>query len=558
MGRKGLLSGSFWLSFTAVFVALAGLGFAAQLEQRADPLNYYTPTMHNITMNYTGTTVGARINATYPGGFTFLSASANCTHDASAKNVSCSNIQPNTTAWYSVNSTGPSAEFAVSVFSAVVTNTSFRADDIKIVNISDLNIADTLIELGRGRGDYIYSTRYGGSKQENGTTYFPANSKTQLWYLHRIYNIGQYLGLQQEGQNITLNCTYPGLPVVSKHPQASRIANESGNWTVNYTFDGTVEGSFWKMAWTSIETQRNSQQSLADGANITANCSATTYDFSTGKVRTNGELVLLTAATTTPVAVNASPQNSTLARGQSENPITYTVTNNGRYKIRDLQLEFEAPQYSKWISVRGELFGTSIQKYNLELPELSAGESAVVQLVARFDIPATATDAAAIKLGKWDAAFIPPWEMASYNPLKIEQKDNDIVQVATINLNNTSSVYSVKGSTDTIVTELGKTRAFLDELAFLVTDSVGGGTTVEATSPGGQVQQISGTSSGNQQSSIGYSGGSTFQVTQIISNNAWLVILLGAIIVAGYLIIGKDSSSRRNSAQVIYKPLMHG
>jgi len=147
------------------------------------------------------------------------------------------------------------------------------------------------------------------------------------------------------------------------------------------------------------------------------------------------------------LSVTASSDIASIGNGTSEVLITYTVTNNEVYPINSLMLEIASPEDAVFIGARGELWGTSQDKYTYELPNLESGESVQLQLVARFDT-SSSSDTSLLLTEGVEAQYVPTWELNAYNPMAYLQ---------TMSLTDTQNVnYGVSSTITNLLEQINR------------------------------------------------------------------------------------------------------
>ncbi|PIN73879.1 hypothetical protein COV20_02065 [Candidatus Woesearchaeota archaeon CG10_big_fil_rev_8_21_14_0_10_45_16] len=488
---------------------------------RADKINYYqTAENHTITItNDEGSTTS--YNFTLPTGW---AAFASSTCSVNATGVNCNGIANGGTAL--VNLTNPTSDFEYTVTTVDIHGGS--TNDVKFLMINPSEIFHTLVEYGRGRGNYFFDSATSGNTSGSGatgtgTTYLPNGTDFELNYLHKVLNIRQYYGFSSSlGENATWTCVYPNQTSVRQH-QAINISRGL-NWTVTYQID-EIGGSWERMGYFG---QRFGRSEYPTGQNITVNCTDLKYTLTAagGNVSVGEGSFILQFRSRTPFTVFAS-SSSTINNGTQEVEITYNINNTEIYTADSPFIEIQSPKYATFIGTRGELWGSSRDRYVLESTEMSSGGSEQITLVARFDTSTVPSTVSAVNLSRGvNIRFIAPWEANAYNPQEYIQEipegnigttsfnlgvQTSIVAVqsllSTINetsffINTTSNTLeniiryvnetrwnqttaqdiidaiisntsSITTNNSEIMTQLERMREFDEELVFLVTDSFG-------------------------------------------------------------------------------------
>lgn len=386
---------------------------AVTLNQTGTPLNYFYHRTHNVTVTIGGVSGLSNfyVNVTVPTGWTITGRSAGSVL-----------AETRVITWYFASPTGSEliyytmtpdtsvAELTKSTMASSYNHSTqgppVAGQNLTFIRIGDTRVIDILEELGRGNGNYPYSTRYGG------TIYIPASTTTQIYFLTRIYNIAQYLANTTEtAKSVTMYCEYPASqPTVTYH-LVNTLAKSTNVWQANYSIS-EIEPSWWRMGYVGIDISN-----LAVGTNLTVNCTNLRYNFAHGSINVTNQTFTLSAATVTPITVTASASNVSINQGQTENEIIYNISNSGPYDIDEPQFEIQAPANSLFIGTRGELWGTAMKKYTISLPRLQSQQSFNTTLVARFDV----TTDGSITLGTITSRFVPPWETTAYNPAELIQ-----------------------------------------------------------------------------------------------------------------------------------------
>ena len=383
---------------------------ADEIIQSADRLNYWNSETHTVSVTNNGTSSVA-VNITMPGGFTYDSGS--CTHSSGV--ITCT-LNQGQTKNYVVNSSSSSAEYQLSVFSPVANNT-YTSNNVSFLRIKDEEIFHTLVEYGRGRGNYFFDSMQHGLAGSGhtgvGCAYLPNSTLFELNFLHKVLNVKQYFGdLTAEAYNAAFSCIYPNRTVVRQHLITGTQRNSSGTY-VSYKIS-KIEGSWERMGYLGMDFKENLQHV---GENLTVNCTNLTYSFPAGggNIVVDEDSFTLQVRDRNPFTASAST-SATIGNGTQEVLITYNITNNELYTSDDVVIEIDAPPYAAFIGTRGELWGAAQDQYRIEKTELQPGESEIIALVARFDT-ANAPAISGINLTKGvKIQFTACWEANAYNP----------------------------------------------------------------------------------------------------------------------------------------------
>lgn len=406
-----------------------------------DKLNFWDSETHTVIItNDEGVSVD--LNATMPAGFVF-DTSSDCTNP-SGQIVYCAAISDDSSATFTM--TSPSSgvgEYEVLTLTSTAGATSLS--DIKFVRIKDEEIFLTLVEYGRGKGNYFYSSqgRGGSGQQATGYAYIPTNTHFELNFLHKLYpTIGNYLSVPTaEGEGLSITCTYPNVTLL-KHHLATDVT--LGNPVeIDYTAD-LLTTSWERLMWA---VQSFDAGVYSDGNTITINCTNIHYYLpeANGNISISEDSFTLEFATKTPVTISASSDPGTINNGTSEVDITYVVTNTEGYPLSvssdPLYITLLSPDGADFIGVKGELWGTSLDEYDLEIPNLDAGETYTITLTTRFDTSSMTATSVNLSRGA-EVQFVPSWEINSYNPMSITQ-DVLVTDTITIDYGSQSNIVGV-------------------------------------------------------------------------------------------------------------------
>lgn len=489
-----------------------------------DRLNYWEQENHTISMGWTGGGL-ANLSALIPSGWEFISGSG-CTNISQA--VICNNVTNGSEVSFVMQVINASAhpEFEISSVEINATSggSSFFSPDLRIIRVQDHNIFHTLVEYGRGRGNYFFDSYAAGTAGSGhtgvGCSYIPSDTMLELNFLHKVVNIKQkFMLASSTAEEATFTCTYPDNNIVRIH-LAEEMTDLGSLVQVDYAIP-EIEGSWERMGYVGINFAASS---YGVNENITINCTNITYSLpgAYGDVIVDEDSFTLEFRNKYPFTVSASGLGI-IGNGSQEMEITYNITNSEQYTVNDVIIEISAPQYATFIGVRGELWGTSLEKYRLERIEFAPGETEQVTLVARFNTSGAPQNMTELPLsGGISIEYVTCWEANSYNPSRYVQYltavgngtanmslSTEIVNlierilrieliVTEINrtvyeidstllefyyyMNNTvwgnltaqdllDKMQNSTNGTGDILTQISYLRQFNDELAFLVTDS---------------------------------------------------------------------------------------
>ena len=359
----------FSVYISAIFLILLVPSILAASTARTDKLNYFiTAENHTIVItNNEGATIN--YNLSVPSGWT--ASNVSCT-EVNSSNVFCNDVADGATAEFLLENPTTDDNYTITAVSI----TGGTTNDIKFIAIDPDEIFYTLVEYGRGRGNYPFD-----SIGDITYPYLPNGTEFELNYLHKIFNIKQYYGLASSvAENATWTCTYPNYTSIRHH----LITNISIgiDWTASYEINET-EGSWERMGFFG---QRIPSRAYNAGDSFLINCTDVGYNLfdAGGNISIDEDSFSLEIRNREPVIVNAST-TSTLGNGSQEVEIVYIINNSEFYPLDSVVVEIQSPQLSTFIGIRGELWGTSKDKYLMERTEIAASDSESITLVARFN-----------------------------------------------------------------------------------------------------------------------------------------------------------------------------
>lgn len=277
---------NWWILILIVFALVLPVSLAADLTHRVDSLNYFDS--KNITVSVTWSGSGAmNINSSLPAGFSFTSTNncglgynLSCSCNSTNLLVNCTGITSGTTYLFVINGSLANQEYLISQIRTTNGTVSAEPTNISLLRIKDSEIFHTLVEYGRGRGNYFFDTynslnASGSGHTNTGCLYLPNGTDFELTYLHKILNIKQYYGLASaDAKNATFECTYPNNTVVRQH-LASTIS-KGAVWDAIYSISD-IEGSWERMGYLS-QSFDASEATL--GTNFTITCKNIGYTLS--------------------------------------------------------------------------------------------------------------------------------------------------------------------------------------------------------------------------------------------------------------------------------------
>ena len=224
------------LIVTCIILAFISLSFAVtaadEISQYADRLNYYSTSLsHTVNVSNTGTQ-GASVNITCPSDISFSSGSG-CS-SVTATIINC-DVAASGSSSYTVTDSGSAvAEYTVSKCYVSSTNNTYTSqNNVSFLRVKDREIFHTLVEYGRGRGNYFFDTIAPGVAGSGhtgvGCSYVPNATMFELNFLHKVLNIKHWFGdLKADAYNATFSCNYPNSTVVRQHLITAIITNSSG------------------------------------------------------------------------------------------------------------------------------------------------------------------------------------------------------------------------------------------------------------------------------------------------------------------------------------------
>lgn len=410
---------------------------AADIEPLADRVNYWDSEQHTVTVT-NNCDVSAQVNITMSGSFVYDSGT--CSNSGSI--ITC-DIASGSSKTYTVNSSSSDSEYDVTTFTAV-TNNSCTVSTTSFIKIKNYEIFHTLVEYGRGRGNYFYDTYGGGDYAGSGHTgigcpYLPNGTMFELNFLHKVNNVKQYFGdLSATAYNASFSCVYTNDTVVRTHLITDVVTNSTGTY-LDYLIP-KIEGSWERMGYVGMDYDAGDHDF---GQSFTINCTDITYymPIAGGNFLVEEDSFTFNIRNRYPFVASAS-STAIIGNGTQEVIITYNITNNELYTLDDVIIEIQAPPYAQFIGIRGELWGYAQDQYRIEKAQLLPGESEVIRLVARFDTT-NAPDMSTIDLTNGiKTKYTTCWELNAYNPNEYTQILTGIGS-ETVNMSIPSNIISV-------------------------------------------------------------------------------------------------------------------
>lgn len=439
MNKTAMPSILFLLIFSMFFITPASAQIAAGLPGLyetntnvtaiADRINWYSSERHNVTVNYTGFN-SIHADFIFPSGWSVIFNGTNCANN-SGLNVSCNLSKgidgtPSGTFVVASPTSAPPALYNVTEIKAVINGSPTTGDtsnSMKFLRIRDAEIFYTLIEYGRGRGNYFVNTRANDTDgTRSGYPFIPNETTIELNYLHKIFNIRQYLGLapskSSNAYNATFTCIYPSDAVVRTH-LVTNITRTS-IWNASYKVE-EIEGSFERMGFLGQAVQNGS---YATDGTLTINCTTIKYALpdAGGNVSINNNGITLVVKKKYPFTIQANSTPNPIGTGTQEILVNYTINNTEMFPLEDVTIDISAPPYAQFVGVRGELFGEATRFYSFHRTRWNANGTETIILVARFNTTGiTATSLNVTGPEGVRISFIAPWDANAYNPFKTVQ-----------------------------------------------------------------------------------------------------------------------------------------
>jgi hypothetical protein len=447
-----------------LLMLILSIGMTSASGVTTNRLNWFTSEQHSVTITNTGGTTQNGIS-TMPAGFSFVSSPSGCTNP-SGQIINCSSITSGGSKTFIMSSPVSGTEYSLSVMPTILGVTSLN--NVSFINIRNDEVFHTLVEYGRGRGNYFYDSMGTATSAGTGVGYrfVPNGTAFELNYLHKIFNIKQYYGLSTaDATDVSFTCDYPVHTVVRQHLTESIVKGLS-EWTVSYAIP-RIDGSFERMGFLGMDIDAG-EYSVGD--NMTINCTGIDYNLADayGHVVVDEDSFYLQIRDPEPIGMTASASPTTIGNGTSEVEITYTFTNNELYPIDGVIMEIDAPPLAQFIGVRGELWGAAKDKYAYELTQMTPGQSEQIVLVARFDTSASADTALELTQGV-KIKFVPTWEINAYNPMEYIQTLTPATTL-TVNYGLVSAISSVQTQLTTIQNTVTNIQSTVNNINSTVND----------------------------------------------------------------------------------------
>jgi hypothetical protein len=421
------------LAALGVVADFGPLGTITQVAQQLNYVNSSDSVTVDVFYNCTGTRV---FNVTFPAGFTLGSTGAPCGLINSSLASCTFSGSPFNQGSYTFTGSDSTANHSITELPTFLSNTSSCGvvSNVSMVNINDAEIFHTLVEFGRGRGNYFYSTAFAGAAGSGhtglGCPYVPNGTMFELNFLHKVFNIKQYYNdANSLATDATFTCSYPNSTIVRTHLGTS--ITRGANTTVSYAID-EIEGSWERTGYLGMDFDTGENDV---GDNLTITCSDIKYTLANQggniSVYSGGSTFNLEVRSPQPLVASAST-TSVVGNGTQEVVITYNITNTEVYQIDDVILEIDSPPFADFIGTRSELWGTAQDQYRTERISMGPGDSHEITLVARFDTTLAPNSSTILLSEGIRAKYVTCWDINAYNPAETVQ---NIVMTDTATLN---------------------------------------------------------------------------------------------------------------------------
>lgn len=301
---------------------------------------------------------------------------------------------------------------------SIVTNgTLFTSNSLTFVKIDSSLILSTLVEYGRGDGNYFYSTySLNESAQDDFAkghkcNYIPQGRVVELNFLHKMFNVKPTLGLGFSNVNdATLYCKYPNENLVRMH-LATNISKNNDGFEIAYRAQN-LKPDWDRIAYVGFDF-------FSKDINVT--CSNFSYYLPelSNYIRVDSQILQFEAVDPNPVTVtysNVFGGGFDFNNGTVYFPITFNFANEGEFDVNNLAVDIVLPNNGRFVSVKGELFATAQNSYRFELNNLAQNETFLLDANIRFDMTDTNYSNQSI-IDHIDFSYIPCWQEYSYNPL---------------------------------------------------------------------------------------------------------------------------------------------
>jgi hypothetical protein len=417
----------------AIILATMAVSAADEIVLETNRINYYGSENHVVTVTNNGASTDT-LTFNLPAGWSYISGTGGCSN---IPPITCT-LNSGDSGSFTIQSNGAATEYSVDTVSIQSSSQGYTGNDVLFLRIDDNEIFHTLVEYGRGRGNYFFDTL--GVKISEACTYIPDNTKIELSFLHKVHPIKQYFEFGDAiARNITFSCTYPDNSMIRQHLTSS-ITRSGGLWDVDYSISELI-GSWERMGYLSLHF---SETDYDVDDTITINCTDVSYylEKAGGYIYIPEDSFTLTFRDREPFTASASTSD-TIGQGTQEVLVSYTITNNEVYDVNNVIIEISAPEFGTFIGVRGELWGSSQDIYRLERTSIPAGGSTTIDLIVRFDTT-NASGITELDLSEGITVnYLTCWEANAYNPIPYSQFIT-LTDTATVDLGTTTEIISVQ------------------------------------------------------------------------------------------------------------------
>lgn len=455
----GLKRARFIIMFS--FVIVATILSVEASRPRADKLNFFL-LAENHTVNLTNNEfppVATTYTVPIPAGWKAFNGSG-CTENSTHFN--CPSVGAGTSVLFILeNPTTPD------VYNVTrVTISGGAASNVLFLKIDPEEIFNTLVEFGRGRGNYPFL-----SKNDTGFPFLPNGTTFELNFLHKVFNVKQYYFLPNAvGRNASWKCIYANDSSVRQHLITNITRKET--WNVTYLID-ELEGSFERMGFFGQQIQRGA---YAAGQNLHVNCSSISYllQDAGGFINVSSDAFNLSIRNREPVVASAIT-NAVLRNGTQEVEIAYLINNTEIFPIDSVLIEIQAPRNGQFVGARGELWGEGKDKFVMERTEISRGVTESITLIARFNTSAEANITSLVLSQGIKVKFIPPWEANAYNPVETIQNITAPIGNISVDMGTLADVFNLIrtiNATTLTLSEINRTVNFINETVSRINTTV--------------------------------------------------------------------------------------
>lgn len=397
------------LLFTLV-VILMTVHADNEIKLITDRINYYNSELHTITVSNNGELTDT-VEINLPANWLFISGN-DCTNNPP---IRCT-VVANSSVSFTVQSSDNVSKFTKSSIYVQNSERGYTSNIVYFLRIRDTDIFHTLVEFGRGRGNYFFGTA--ARNEEKQCRYLPDRTMIELSFLHKIHPIQHYFGLVDSvGTKVNFNCIYPENAITRQH-LASTISRFNNHWNITFGIN-SLTGSWERMGYISMQFE---PKDYSIGDIIAVDCTDISYflEDAGGYISIPNESFNFSFRNHTPFTAVAS-SDLVVGKGTQEVLVRYTITNEELYVADDVIIEIHPPLHSRFIGVRGELWGSAQDVYRIERSNIPPGSAINIDLIVRFDT-SEVTDVNLLNLSEGiTARYKTCWEANAYNPLSYTQ-----------------------------------------------------------------------------------------------------------------------------------------